>query len=42
LLITENGVRKTEGYSPFTAKEYKLESPYQKTTDPEKAKDATE
>jgi ribosomal protein S27AE len=42
LLITEDGVRKIEGYSPFTAEEYKLKSPHQKAPDPEKAKDSTE
>ena len=40
LLITEDGIRKIEGYSPFTADEYKLKTPRQKSPDPEKTKDA--
>jgi hypothetical protein len=38
-LITEDGGRTVEGYSPFTAEEYKFPSPHKTKPDPEK--DAT-
>jgi hypothetical protein len=31
----------TDGYSPFTAKEYKIKSPYKTKPDPDKTKDVT-
>jgi hypothetical protein len=39
LLITEDGGKSVEGYSPFTAEEYKLKSPYKTTPDSERGKD---
>jgi len=41
LLITEDGIKTVEGYSPFTAEEYKFKSPYKTTPDSEREKDAT-
>jgi hypothetical protein len=40
-LITEDGIKTVEGYSPFTAEEYKFKSPYKTTPDSEREKDAT-
>lgn len=42
LVVTEDGIRKIEGYSPFTAEEYKLKTSRQKAPDPDKTKDAAE
>lgn len=42
LVITEDGIRRSEGYSPFTAEEYKLNAPQQKTPDSEKTKETNE
>ena len=39
LLITEDGKKAIQGYSPFTAEEYKFKSPYKTTPDTEKTKD---
>jgi hypothetical protein len=36
LLIAEDGGKPVEGYSPFTAEEYKFKSPYKTKPDPEK------
>jgi ribosomal protein S27AE len=41
LLIIEDGKKVIEGYSPFTAEEYKYKSPYKTTPDPEKGKAST-
>ena len=38
LLILEDGKRPIQGYSPFTAEEYKLKLPYQSAPEPEKGK----
>jgi ssDNA-binding Zn-finger/Zn-ribbon topoisomerase 1 len=38
LLIVENGKQPVLGYSPFSAKEYKLQTPSQPTPKPEKDK----
>ena len=39
LIITEDGKRTIQGYSPFDAEEYKLKSAYKTTPDPERPKD---
>ena len=39
LLITEDGIKTIQGYSPFTAEEYKIKLPPGATTDPKIAKD---
>ena len=41
LFITEDGKKTVQGYSPFTAEEYKFKSPYKPAPDPEKTKDTT-
>ena len=41
LLITEDGKRTLQGYSPFTAEEYKINLPSKTVHDAEKAKDNT-
>jgi hypothetical protein len=41
LLITEDGKKTIQGYSPFTAEEYKINLPTKKIADPEKSKDTT-
>jgi DNA-directed RNA polymerase subunit RPC12/RpoP len=38
LLITEDGKKTIQGYSPFTAEEYKFKSPYQICPDTERTK----
>ncbi len=38
LIIFENGKKILEGYSPFTAEEYKINAPSQTTQEPEKGK----
>jgi ribosomal protein S27AE len=38
LLISEDGKKIIEGYSPFTAEEYKLQAPNQTSPEPEKGK----
>jgi hypothetical protein len=38
LLILEDGKKPVQGYSPFTAEEYKMELPYQPDTEHEKGK----
>ena len=42
LLITEDGKKTIQGYSPFTAEEYKIKLPPGAIPDSEKAKDKTE
>jgi DNA-directed RNA polymerase subunit RPC12/RpoP len=39
LLITEDGKKTIQGYSPFTAEEYKIKLPPGTTTDPKITKD---
>jgi len=39
LLINEGGLKTIEGYSPFTAEEYKFPSPHKTTSDSESEKD---
>ena len=41
LLITEDGKKTSQGYSPFTAEEYKFKSYYKTTPDPERIKDTS-
>jgi len=41
LLITEEGKKVIQGYSPFTAEEYKINLPPGTVPDPERTKDAT-
>jgi hypothetical protein len=41
LLISEEGKKTIQGYSPFTAEEYKINIPPSKITDPEKTGDTT-
>ena len=41
LLITEDGKRTIQGYSPFTAKEYKINLPPVAGADPQRTKNAT-
>ena len=40
LLISEDGKKIVQGYSPFTAEEYKFKSPSQATPEPEKGKNS--
>jgi hypothetical protein len=40
-LITEEGKKVIQGYSPFTAEEYKINLPPGTVPDPERTKDAT-
>ena len=42
LLITENGKKTIQGYSPFTAEEYKINLPNRTVFETEKTKDNTE
>ena len=42
LLITEDGKKTFQGYSPFTAEEYKIKLPPGAIPDSEKATDKTE
>ena len=42
LLITQAGAKVIEGYSPFTAEEYKFKSPYKTAPDTEKQKSSNE
>ena len=41
-LITEDGKKTFQGYSPFTAEEYKINLPYRAVSEAEKTKDSTE
>jgi predicted nucleic-acid-binding Zn-ribbon protein len=41
LLITEDGKKTIQGYSPFTAEEYKMKLPPGAMPDPERTKDTT-
>lgn len=41
LLITEEGKKAVQGYSPFTAEEYKISLPPGTVPDSERTKDAT-
>jgi ribosomal protein S27AE len=41
LLITENGKKTMQGYSPFTAEEYKIKLPPGAKTDPKITRDNT-
>jgi ribosomal protein S27AE len=41
LLITEDGKRTIQGYSPFTAEEHKINLPQKTMPDQEKSKDTT-
>jgi hypothetical protein len=41
LLITEDGKKTIQGYSPFTAEEYKIKLPPVAGTDPQRTKNAT-
>jgi hypothetical protein len=41
LLITEDGKKVIQGFSPFTAEEYKIKLLYKPTPDPERAKNST-
>ena len=41
LLITEDGKKTSQGYSPFTAEEYKFKSFFKTTHDPERIKDTS-
>ena len=40
-LITEVGKKTFQGYSPFTAEEYKINLPYRAVSEAEKTKDNT-
>ena len=42
LLITEDGKKTIEGYSPFTAEEYKINLPHRTVSETEKTKDNIE
>jgi hypothetical protein len=42
LLITEDSKKTFQGYSPFTADEYKINLPNRTVSEPEKTKDNTE
>jgi len=42
LLITEDGKKTIEGYSPFTAEEYKINLQHRTVSETEKTKDNTE
>ncbi len=41
LLILEDGKKLIEGYSPFTAEEYKFKSPHKTSPDAERTEDTT-
>jgi hypothetical protein len=41
LLITEDGKKAIQGYSPFTAEEYKIDLPPRMMTDTDRTKDST-
>jgi ribosomal protein S27AE len=41
LLITEDGKKAIQGYSPFTAEEYKINLPPRMMTDTDRTKDST-
>jgi hypothetical protein len=41
LSITEDGKKAIQGYSPFTAEEYKINLPHRTMTDADRSKDST-